>query len=423
MLAAEFRATVSPVIASPVLRRLLPVFAVSAIGDGMSAVGVAWLAIRIAAPADRGLVVGAAVAAYSLPGAAGAVLLARPLRGLASRHLVAADAALRAVTLSMVPLLYGLGALRAGSYVALLAASSLLHAWGISGQYTLVAEHLPPQYRTTGNALLSGFSMAAYVIGPLLAGLAVAVAGPALPVAADAASFAILAVAAATVRNRPKSTGPAEAGRPDRARGFAAIARSRALTGLLVLTVVYFFLYGPVEVALPLYVTGPLHGSAPLLSLFWAVFGIGATAGSIVAGLTRRLPVWPVLMTAVIGWGAALAPLGLLDLPVPALACFAAGGLLYAPYPVLSATLFQRESPPELLSQVFAARGALTLLATPLGTALGGPLTAWLGAQHVLLVSAAATVASGLAATTILITHRRKQTRPEARSAALRAQA
>jgi predicted MFS family arabinose efflux permease len=423
MLAAEFRATVSPVIASPVLRRLLPVFAVSAIGDGMSAVGVAWLAIRIAAPADRGLVVGVAVAAYTLPGAAGAVLLARPLRRLASRHLVAADAALRAVTLSMIPLLYGLGALHAGSYVALLAASSLLHAWGISGQYTLIAEHLPPQYRTTGNALLSGFSMAAYVIGPLLAGLAVAVAGPALPVAADAASFAILAVAAATVRGHPRSAGPVDAGQPDRARGFAAIARSPALAGLLALTVVYFFLYGPVEVALPLYVTGPLHGSAGLLSLFWAVFGVGATAGSIVAGLTRRLPVWPILMTAVIGWGAALAPLGLLTLPVPALACFAAGGLLYAPYPALSATLFQRESPPQLLSQVLAARGALTLLATPLGTALGGPLTAWLGAQRVLLVSAAATVASGLVATTILLAHRRKQTRPEAKSAALRAQA
>jgi predicted MFS family arabinose efflux permease len=423
MPAAEFRATVSPVIASPVLRRLLPVFAVSAIGDGMSAVGVAWLAIRIATPAGRGLVVGVAIAAYSLPGAAGAVLLARPLRGLASRRLVAADAALRAVALGVIPLLYALGSLRVGSYVALLAGSSLLHAWGISGQYTLVAEHLPPQYRTTGNALLSGFSMAAYVIGPLLAGLAVTAAGPALPVAADAASFAILAVAAATVRGQPRSAGSVDAGQPDRARGFAAIGRSRALAGLLALTVVYFFLYGPVEVALPLYVTGPLHGSASLLSLFWAVFGIGATAGSIVAGVTRRIPVWPVLMAAVIGWGAALAPLGLLAVPVPALACFAAGGLLYAPYPALSATLFQRESPPELLAQVLAARGALTLLATPLGTALGGPLTAWLGAQRTLLVSAAATVASGLAATTILAARRRAQTRPDAKGAAVRAQA
>jgi len=53
MLAAKFRLAISPIIASPVLRRLLPAFAISAIGDGMSAVGVAWLAIRIAPPADR----------------------------------------------------------------------------------------------------------------------------------------------------------------------------------------------------------------------------------------------------------------------------------------------------------------------------------------------------------------------------------
>src|SRR5579863_2102766 len=169
----------SPVLASPVLRRLLPALAVSAVGDGMSAVGVAWLAIRIASPADRGLVVGVAVAAYTLPGAAGAVLLARPLRRLAGRRLVAADATLRGVALALIPLLYAFGALAPGLYVALLAASSLLHAWGISGQYTLVAEHLPPEARTAGNALLSTFGAVAYVVGPLLAGLLVATAATA----------------------------------------------------------------------------------------------------------------------------------------------------------------------------------------------------------------------------------------------------
>ncbi len=389
------------------LRRLLPAFAVSAVGDGMSAVGVAWLAIRIAPPGDSGLLVGVAVAAYTLPGAAGAVLLARPLRALGARHLVAADAALRAVALGVIPLLYAIGALLPGSYVALLAASSLLHAWGLSGQYTLVAEHLPPQSRTAGNALLSGFGMAAYVIGPMLAGLAVA-AGSALPVTADAASFAVLAVAAATARSSAPAAGPADAGEPGRVRGLAVIARRPALAGLLALTVIYFFLYGPVEVALPLYVTGPLRGSAGLLGLFWTVFGVGATAGSITAGLARRLPLWLALAAAVIGWGAALAPLGLLRLPAPALACFAVGGLLYAPYPALSATLFQRESPPHLLSQVLAARGALTVLAAPLGTALGGPLTAWLGPQETLLASAAATIATGLAAAAIITARRRR---------------
>jgi hypothetical protein len=415
MLGRDFRVSVSPVIASPALRRLLPAFALSAIGDGMSAVGVAWLAIRIAPPGSRGLVVGVAVAAYTLPGAAGAMLLARPMRALAGRHLVAADATLRAVTLAVIPLLFALGVLGIGLYVGLLAASSLLHAWGLSGQYTLVAEHLPPQARTTGNALLSGFTMASYVIGPLLAGLAVAAAGPALPFVADAASFAILAVAAATARSRPPTVRPAGAGQPDRTAGFAAIGRSRAMAGLLALTVVYYFLYGPVEVALPLYVIGPLGGNAALLGLFWTVFGIGATVGSITTGLTRRLRLWPVLMAGVIGWGAALTPLGLMRLPVPALACIATGGLLYAPYPVLSATLFQQESPPELLSQVLAARGALIVLATPLGTALGGPLTTWLGAQPTLLTSAVATIAAGLAAAALLTTHHRKQARPSGR--------
>ena len=82
----------------------------------------------------------------------------------------------------------------------------------------------------------------------------------------------------------------------------------------------------------------------------------------------------------------------------------------------LSATLFERESQSELLSQVLAARGALTVLSSPLGTALGGPLTTWLGAQHTLLVSAAATIASGLAATAIL-TARHRQAALKAESA------
>jgi hypothetical protein len=80
---------------------------------------------------------------------------------------------------------------------------------------------------------------------------------------------------------------------------------------------------------------------------------------------------------------------------------------LYAPYPALSATLFQRDSPPGLLSQALAARGALTVLATPVGTALGGPLVAWLGAQRTLLASAAATIALGLGATAVLALRRR----------------
>jgi len=125
----------------------------------------------------------------------------------------------------------------------------------------------------------------------------------------------------------------------------------------------------------------------------------------------RRVPLWPTVIASVIGWGAALAPLGLLQLVVPALASFAVGGLLYAPYTALSATLFQRESPPALLSRALAARGALTVLATPLGTALGGPLVAYLDASNTLLASGAATILLALIATVALARTRAVQLR------------
>jgi len=401
-----------PIVAHPVLRRLLPAFAVSALGDGMSAIAVALLAVNLAGPGQAAILVGAAVAAYTLPGAAGALLLARPLRRLSGGRLVTADAALRAVALGTIPVLYAVGGLTGPLYVGMLALSSVLHAWGISGRYTLLAEQLPHAHRLPANALLSVLDQGAVIVGPLLAGLIIAVSNPSVAIAADAASFAVLAVTAwAPARGTGVEPTASGAAAPERAQGFRFIAGNPALLGLLVLSCLFFLLYGPVEVALPLYVLGTLHGSAGLLAVFWAVFGTGAVISGITIGLLRRLPLWPTALTAVIGWGAALLPLGLLHTAAPALASFAVGGLLYAPYIALSYTLFQTESPPHLLSQVLAARGALTVLAAPIGTALGGPLVVAIGAPATLLASAAATIALGLLATITLLVMKRRPPR------------
>ena len=50
-----------PALSHPVLRRILPGATASALGDGMSAVAIAWLALRLAPESSRGLLVGAAV--------------------------------------------------------------------------------------------------------------------------------------------------------------------------------------------------------------------------------------------------------------------------------------------------------------------------------------------------------------------------
>jgi DHA3 family macrolide efflux protein-like MFS transporter len=91
-----------------VFRRVLPGAAASALGDGMSAVAIAWLALKLAPPGSRGLWVGAAVAAYTLPGAIGAITLRRWLRGRHGTGLVIVNAVLRGTALGLAGLVTAL---------------------------------------------------------------------------------------------------------------------------------------------------------------------------------------------------------------------------------------------------------------------------------------------------------------------------
>ncbi|WP_229831500.1 MFS transporter [Actinoplanes ianthinogenes] len=380
------------------MRELLrhPVFPgllISALGDGMSMVAVAWLAVQIAPDAQVGSWTGLAVAAYALPATLGAAVLSRFLRGLRAARLVAVDATLRAATLGAIAFLAVTGTLNPLAYVLLLAVSSLLHAWGSAGAYTLVAELLPDERRVAGNALLSTVTQAAVVVGPALAGAVAGLVGPGWVIGADAASFAVLAVAAWTVPARRAHQAPPP--KESTTGAWQTIRERPRLLGLLLVTMAFFFLYGPVEVALPVHVAADLHGSAGLLGLYWTVFGVGATVGSLCAGLLARWSPAVVVAGIIVGWGAALVPLGLSDAVWPGMLGLAAGGLIYGPYTAISTSLFQRGAPPEALSRVLAARSALTIPATSLGTLLGGPLVAWLGGQLTLLVSGLLTVLLG----------------------------
>jgi MFS family permease len=397
----------------PVLRRVLPGTLVSALGDGMSMVAVAWLALQIAPARQAGTWTALAVAAYALPAPLGAAVLARLMRRLRAAQLVAADASLRAVALGVVAALAVIGVLNPVVYVALLAVSSLLHAWGSAGTYTLIAELLPEEDRATGNALLSTFAQAAFVVCPALAGGLTALVGPGWVIGVDAASFAVLAMACWSVTIRqPKAAAVAQpTPAPDKAAaegtgqasgGWRTILDRPRLLGLIVVTCVFFFLYGPVEVALPVHVADELHGSPGLLGLYWTVFGVGATIGALGAALLRHRPPWQVVVSIIVGWGAALLPLGLTDAVLPGLAGFAVGGLIYGPFTAISTTLFQRSTPPQALRRVLATRTALTIPSTALGTLLGGPLVAAVGGRHTLLISAALTVALGASVAAVL---------------------
>jgi hypothetical protein len=341
-------------------------------------------------------------------------------------RLVAADAVLRAAALGAIPLLSAAHALHPVTYVCLLGASSLLSAWGSAGQYTLMAQILPARHRVAGNALLSSMSELTLVVGPGLAGVLTVVAGPAVVIGVDALTWAVLALSywraapmaalasASASDSAPAPEGPVAAGAPGPAgvSAWRVIGANRTLLGLIGLSFAFFLLYGPVEVALPVHIAGDLHASAALLGTFWAVFGIGSVLGSLAAPYLRRWPLWPTMIGIVAGWGLSLLPLGL-GAPIGlSLAAFAAGGLIYAPYNSLAMAVFQDATPAGGLAAVLAARASVMILAAPIGTALGGPLVAALGAQGTLLASALTTIALAMLALAAAPRARARAARP-----------
>jgi MFS family permease len=371
------------------MRLLLAGLGISSLGDGISTVTIAWLAVLIAPEGSLGLYVGLAVAAYTLPGIIGALTLGGILRGRPARALVLAHSVLRTGCLGLIAVLAAVGALTPPAYVVLLAASSLMAAWGTAGQYTMLSALAGANGRFAANSLASAQASFAYIFGPLVAGLLLAIVSPGWLLLLDAASFAVLGGAAWLTRTNAGATeNPVDLQAAE--SGFRLLRR-RDLLSLTAVTWVFFFLYGPVEVALPVYVAQDLGASAQLLAAYWTAFGVGALVSNLLTGALRAGNMRRIALVIVAGWGACLLPFVGAPIPVT-LVFFAIGGVIYGPFVPLTYALFQSATATQNLPAVLAARSAIIMPSTPLGTALGGPIVGVLGGAGTLVASGVATV-------------------------------
>lgn len=369
--------------------RLISASAISFLGDGMALVGIPWLAIQIAKPDQGGFVAGLSLAAYTLPSAVGALALGRWFGGLSSQKLVVASTGLRAFGLAVIVALAAADQLNAFSYIAFLAVSSLFSAWGNAGLYTIVSQLFADGRQLPANALLSVSQQLSIIIGPAIAGMMLLELDGSAILAVNAISYLFLLTTVARLK-LPQQL--AVAPRTGVVAGFRILAQRPQLISLLLITAALFFLYGPVEVGLPLYVAGNLAGSGQLLGAFWTAFGVGAVIGGFAGGALAGVPRWPAVIAIIFGWGLALIPFGVTDSTSATMISFALGGLIYGPFPVFTISLFQQAADTSELTSILAARSAVTTTATPLGAALGGPLVTLWGAADTLLYSGIATI-------------------------------
>jgi Na+/melibiose symporter-like transporter len=365
----------------------------SALGDFLAVIP---LALHLQHGSGSGIVVAALFIALWTP----VVLLAAPAGLLVDR----ADPRRALIAVSAAQALVAVALAFADSTAAILGLAALLGcgtAVGQPAEFALVPAVANEARIAAVNGRIESARYAGYTLGPLLGGALAAGGGTRVALVADAASFAVIALVAFTLRPRraPAREHPADAGR---ARdGLAFLVRDRVLA--LVVTVAFVSLLfmtasatAEVFFATDVLGAGDL-GYGALMTAWTAGMVLGATA------LPRRVPAAAaatVALVAIAVQGAGLAlPTVWLVLGF-ALVAYAVGGSAQGLKNVLIRTLIHERVPERLHGRAYAAYNALRNGAELVALAGGGLLVSAIGARWTLLLAGALPVLAALAGLT-----------------------
>ncbi|MEV6444435.1 MFS transporter [Amycolatopsis sp. NPDC051716] len=304
------------------------------------------------------------------------------------RTLLVADCVLRSLTFAVLGVLAVTGLLTLPVLVAGLLFGATFRLAGSSSRRLLATSAAGEAGRFSVNGLLGlNTTFALYIAGPVLGGVLVATAGAGFALFADAGGALVLL--AATLACVPRGAEGRDALRDEGTHesGWRILRRRPVAARLLVVEFFFNFLYMPVEVALPLYVSGTLHAGASGLGVLWSALGVGAFLGAALVSRLRNLPQRPLLVAIIGLW--ALCPIALAvtgDLTV-ALLVFGLGGLVYAPFTPVAYSFLQSGLAPGEQQQVVTLWTTGSTVAAPLGLALGGPLIELAGSTGGLVLS------------------------------------
>lgn len=357
---------------------------VSALGDGVSTIALAFAVLQISdSPTALGLVIAARQVA-----AAGVTVAAGVWADRLPRHLVLVAAA---VVQGSVQAVSGVLVLSGHATVPVLAGLALV--FGLADGFVIPASQgLIPTIVSAArlqqaNALLGLSRSILGVAGPALGGVLVALGSPGSALLVDAASFAIAALLLFRLSIAPRAD--VVEPRPflhELREGWFEFRRQTWIW-----TTIVFFGIGNFAGA-SYFVLGPLVaerelGGAPAWATIVSGFGVGAILGGLLALRLRPRRLLLASCIAAIPYGLQTLALGL-ELPLTALVAVAVtAGAGIAVHIALWFTVFQQQVPEAARSRVssYDALGSFVLI--PIGSALAGPLAALIGISTTLIAS------------------------------------
>jgi MFS family permease len=225
------------------------------------------------------------------------------------------------------------------------------------------------------NAADSGAFVVATVLGPGVAGVAVAVLGPRtallLPAAVMLAAAMLLIGIVIPDARAPKTASVfVEAG-----AAIAYVWANRVLRMLAGTMTVFNICGGVLTVAIPFVVLRAVHGGSTTVGLLFAVMGVGGFLAGLVTGhfgteyREKRLLAWSCAVTAL-----AFLVLALDHRELVLFAMIAVIGIANGPLTVAMFSLRQRSTEPEWFGRAFAVSMNLNFVGSPIGATVAGAL-------------------------------------------------
>lgn len=377
----------------PAFGRLWAGRLVSLFGDAFALIALPWFVLQVT---GSGMATAGILLTLQLPAMVTSMVIGWLIDRFQPRAIITIDNLIRTLLIGLIPIFYWFHALDLWLLFLLTFLAGMLVPATEVGARSIVPNLVQDKDLDAANMLWSFSLNLSLVIGPAVAGVLVASFGGPSILLMDAGTFAVMALMAITLPSLARNNATAEVPIAERL-GLRQLWGIKVVRYVTLLSLVFFFSYGPLEAALPLYSEAVLQTGARGYGLLWSALAVGALIGTLISTtLSRRLRLGVALPLIAVLWGASLLPMTFINKLWLACGLLFLGGLMWGPYTPMETTLLQRNVPKAQMGRVFGARSTLLSGGSPLGLATGGILLAFIPSTRVIALSTFACILVGL---------------------------
>ena len=358
---------------------------ISLSGSWMQTVAQGWLVYSLTkSPFDLGMV----AASNALP-----ILLFSLFGGLIAdrypkRNLLLFTQALSIIPAVLLGFLSGRGTVTVWHVAALAAFLGTINALDIPVRQSFLAEMVGKGHIANAIALNSAAFNGARIIGPVIAGIAIAYLGIPACFYLNALSFVAVIIALHRIETRGEVRGTSEGMLRDFRRGIVFIWGNREITNIFLLITVFSVIGLPYISLLPIFAAEVFHSGPGGLGFLVGSSGIGALTAALLIAARRDIKNKTRFMSfAALVFAAALFLFSLSSIFWLSLLIIMAAGLGMVSYLALANSYIQITVPDELRGRVMSIYSLVFLGTVPIGNALMGLVADQTGTPRAVTIS------------------------------------